>query len=417
MKIWIVTIFEPLPFGDIRTRPQRCGMLARALIDSGHNVELWTSAFDHEAHKHIHKQSLSEKVGDMISIQFIKGCGYSNDLSPKRFLHNCQTRREFIQLANSRDELPDIIFASVPILELAQAAVSYAKKRKIPIIVDIRDLWPDVYLTMIPKFLHSIGKFFLYSEYKRAKFIFKNATGITAVSEAYLKKGLVYAKRAPKNTDSFFPLGSLDTTMANFTKPDKEQISILHKYGIDETKFVVTFVGTFSKFLDIKNILDAADLLVDKKEIRIVIIGTGKNFKEFNEIAKRLPNVTMTGWLNAQEIRAILSYTDVGLAAYAKDALMSLPNKPFEYMAAGLPLLSSLPGELEALIKTANIGRNYIAGDSLSLSREINWFYDHQEEAKNMGKKSFDIFSKKYQSDIVYKAFSEYLERIVKCYG
>ncbi len=67
MKIWIVTIYEPLPFGDIGTRPQRCGMLAKALLDRGHSVELWTSAFDHVSHKHIHEQSLLEKVGDRMS--------------------------------------------------------------------------------------------------------------------------------------------------------------------------------------------------------------------------------------------------------------------------------------------------------------------------------------------------------------
>jgi glycosyltransferase involved in cell wall biosynthesis len=414
MNIWIATIYEPLPFGDPKTRPQRCGMLAKALLDRGHKVELWTSAFDHVSHKHYHKDSTLENVGDRMSIQFIKGCGYSNDLSPKRLLHNRQTGKEFSRLAISREKLPDIIIAPVPILELAQSAVDYANERKIPIIVDVRDLWPDVYLTLLPKFLHSIGKIFFYSEYERAKFIFANATGITAVSKAYLKKGLSYACRVPQDEDNFFPLGSVDAATSDYSQQNKN--SIFQCYGMNEGQFIVTFVGTFSKFLDIKNILDAARYLTDLKDIHIIIIGTGKHFKEFNEMADRLPNVTMTGWLNAQAIRTILHYTDVGLAAYAKDALMSLPNKPFEYMAAGLPLLSSLPGELEELIRMNHIGRGYIAGDPLSLSNEIRWFYAHPEETKKMGERSIDLFSKKFRNDILYKEFSEHLERIVNCH-
>jgi glycosyltransferase involved in cell wall biosynthesis len=156
--------------------------------------------------------------------------------------------------------------------------------------------------------------------------------------------------------------------------------------------------------------------LVDKKEIRIVIIGTGKHFKEFNEMAVRLPNVTMTGWLNAHAISPILNHTDVGLAAYAKDALMSLPNKPFEYMAAGLPLLSSLPGELEQLIEEHRIGLNYEAGNPKSLAEGILWFYNHPEETRQMSERSLTLFSTRFRSDIVYKDFSEYLERIVNCY-
>lgn len=417
MNIWIVTIYEPLPFGAIGTRPQRCGMLAKALLARGHNVELWTSAFDHVSHKRIHPKSLLEKVGERMSIQLIKGCGYPHDLSPKRFLHNRQTGKEFIRLANCRARLPDIIFAPIPILELAQAVAVYAHNRKIPVIVDIRDLWPDVYLTLIPKFLHPLGKAFLVTEYNRAKDIFKRATGITAVSKAYLEKGLSYAQREHKNTDQFFPLGSIDIEKTTCgVRQDGNTISTFRQYGIDKSSFVVTFVGTFSKFLDIQNILDAAALLVHNKNIRLIIIGTGKQFEELKTTAARLPNVTMTGWLNAEAIGEILQHTNIGLAAYAKDALMSLPNKPFEYMAAGLPLLSSLPGELAQLIDGHDIGRNYEAGNPRSLAEEICWFYDHPEETRQMGKRAFDLFSKQFKSDIVYKEFSEYLERIVNCY-
>lgn len=392
-------------------------MLAKALIERGHNVELWTSTFDHANHQHICNQSFIEKIGDRISIQFIKGCGYASDISLKRLLHNRQTSREFIRLANGREEFPDIIFTQIPILELAQAVVNYANKQRIPVVVDIRDLWPEVYLTMIPAFLHPVGKLLLYAEYERVKFILSNATSITAVSKEYLYKGIAYAGRAQHDRDSYFPLGSYDGAHLDSTPSEEKQISILAKYGIDETKFIVTFVGTFSKFLDVRNILDAAALLIDKKKIRIIIVGTGKHVKNFSKKAACLPNVTMTGWLNAESIRAILNYTNVGLAAYAKDALMSLPNKPFEYMAAGLPLLSSLPGELSQLINKYGIGRHYKAGDPRSMAEEICWFYNHPEEAKNMGKRSFDLFSKKYRSDIVYKEFSEFLERIVSCHG
>jgi len=413
MNIWIVTIYEPLPFGAIGTRPQRCGMLAKALLERGHSVELWTSAFDHVSHKHIHAQSLLEKVGDRMSIQFIKGCGYPNDLSPKRFFHNRQTGREFTRLANHHNELPDMIFAPVPIMELADAAVNYANRNNIPVIVDVRDLWPDIYLTMVPKFVQPLARVLLYPEYERAKKIFKNATGITAVSKVYLHKGLSYAQRDSRDSDRFFPLGSGDTVTPNLIQSDMTADSTVLKYGIDQKQFIVTYVGTFSKFYDIQNILDAARLLIDKRNIRLFIIGQGEHSAEFFKIACSLPNVTMTGWLNAVEVQRILAKTNVGLVAYSKDAIMSLPNKPFEYMAAGLPLLSSLPGELEQLIQEHGIGSNYKAGDPVSLAEGIRWFYDHPEQTSQMSERSLTLFSTNYRSEIVYEEFSKYLEGIV----
>ena len=416
MKFWIVTIYEPLPFGDRRTRPQRCGMLAKALLDRGHDVELWTSTFDHISHTQLHDRSLFVNAGERISIQFIKGCGYPDDHSLKRFLHNRQTGREFNNLSGRRKERPDIIFAPVPVLELAEAAVKYADKQKIPVIVDVRDLWPDIYLTIIPKRLHFLAKKLLYSEYKRARFVFKKATGITAISNTYLHKGLSYAGRCIRDTDHVFPLGSGEIINSISQRSNTTSDPIYRQISMVKNKFVVTFVGTFSKFLDVQAILEAAKLLTSKPNVHIFIIGTGSRSQEYLKIASRLPNVTMTGWLNSTDISSILKITKVGLVAYSEDAIMSLPNKPFEYMAAGLPILSSLPGELAELIQVYNIGRNYNAGDPVSLSREIQGFYEHPIETKKMGENSMKLFLVKYRSDIIYTEFSEHLERIVNRY-
>ncbi len=418
MKIWIITIYEPLPFDDEKTRPQRCGMLARALLDRGHKVEIWTSVFDHATHRRLYKASVFESIDERISIQFIKGRGYPRDRSLKRFFHNRETAEEFTRLANDRHSPPDIIFAPIPILELAQVATSYACKRNIPVIVDVRDIWPDIYLTMFPKVLEPIIKALLTLEFRRAEYIFKNATGITAVSKAYLQKGLSYAKREHRSADGVFPLGSVKPVNYGASEFSLEEVALLERFGISQSnQFLATYVGTFSSFCDIKNIIDAAKLLIDYNDIRIVIIGTGDRSKEFTDQGSMLPNVTMTGWLNATAIQAILRQTNVGLVAYSKDATMSLPNKPFEYMAEGLPLLSSLRGELEELIQRHGIGRSYEAGNPRSLADGIRWFYGHPEEARQMGKRSFALFSTNFRSDIVYKDFSEHLEWIARRYG
>ncbi len=57
----------------------------------------------------------------------------------------------FTKLANSYDTLPDVIHVCNVPIELCHAAVTYGRAKGIPVVIDVRDLWPDVYLEVIPQ--------------------------------------------------------------------------------------------------------------------------------------------------------------------------------------------------------------------------------------------------------------------------
>ena len=414
MKTWIVTIYEPLPFDAPETRPQRCGMLAKALIRLGHKVELWTSTFDHVRHTHYFRKSGRQDISDNFSIQYLDGCGYRNDHSLKRFFHNRQTARNFLKVALERSSPPDIISAHVPSLELAEAATYYAKIKSCPIVVDIRDLWPDVYFTMFPEFTRAVVKPFFYNEISRARRILRGANAITAISESYLKWGLDYADRNARDSDKVFPLGFVNNI--NFKQNDTDCFlgDIRKKYDIGVNKFIVTYVGTFSGFTDVPCILEAAHFFLDDDRVHFLIVGSGEKANKYFSIGEKLKNVTMTGWVDFPEVCALLGITDVGLVAYSDIATMSLPNKPFEYMASGIPLLSSLKGELEHIILNNNIGRIYEPGDVASLVSQIKWFLENQGYAKEMGSRALSLFEREFQSEIIYSKLATHLENIAR---
>ena len=414
MKTWIVTIYEPLPFDAPETRPQRCGMLAKALIRLGHKVELWTSTFDHVRHTHYFRKSGRQDISDTFSIQYLDGCGYRNDHSLKRFFHNRQTARNFLKVALERSSPPDIISAHVPSLELAEAATYYAKIKSCPIVVDIRDLWPDVYFTMFPKFARALVKPILYGEISRARRIFRAANGITAISASYLEWGLQYAERGASDLDQVFHLGFVNKININQNKTLDSLRAIREKYGIGMNKFIATYVGSFSRFYDVRCILEASRLFLDDDRIHFLIVGSGEKAEELFSIGNELKNVTMTGWVDFQEVCALLGMTDLGLVAYSDIATMSLPNKPFEYMASGIPLLSSLKGELEHIILNNNIGRIYEPGDVASLVSQIKWFLENQGYAKEMGSKALSLFEREFQSEIIYSKLATHLENIAR---
>ena len=91
-------------------------------------------------------------------------------------------------------------------------------------------------------------------------------------------------------------------------------------------------------------------------------MGDGDQYTDIIRRASRLPNVTLTGWIGQEALQDLLNASDVGMAPL-RSVRDAMPNKPYEYFAAGLPILSSLEGEMEALIDRHNVGCSYRDGD------------------------------------------------------
>ena len=125
-------------------------------------------------------------------------------------------------------------------------------------------------------------------------------------------------------------------------------------------------------------------------------------------------NVNFTGWCQKAMVDKILSLSSVGLAPYNSKVPPTLSNKPFEYMAAGLPILSSNAGELKDMIEQEGIGLHYRSKDARDLKEKILWFLSHPEERKAMGQKAQTLLEKKFSADIIYKNLVEHLVGIAE---
>lgn len=412
MDIWYVTLYEPLPIGGVGIRLMRSGLLANALVNAGHSVELWLPGFEHVHHEHFRKESVAEKINENYTVQYIKGCGYNSDTSFRRLIHNRQVAREFLRLARSRSELPDLIITQVPSLELAEAVVDFAKQKAIPVVVDICDLWPDVYIRLFPRYFHFLYKIIFSSEISRARRIFKNATAITAVSKSYLEWGLKQAKRTATSYDKVFHIGYPAT---NFVKPANDKIRLLeNKYNFSNEKMIIFFAGTFCSSYDLETVFNSARILLEKKilDVEIIIAGGGGEEDAIRKKIEGLDNVKFVGWLDSSELQIFLSLSTVGLAPYSTEALMSLPNKPFEYMAASLPILSSLKGELEQLINDEVCGKCFTANDAVALAEAIIYFRNNPEITATMGMNGRKAFERNYESGKIYSAFENHIKEI-----
>lgn len=407
MYIWYISLYEPLPLGGDKNRLMRSGMLSKALHERGHEIELWLPGFEHVHHEHYKKSSCIETSELGFRVQYIKGLGYKNDISFRRFIHNLLIAGELKKLIKKRARKPDLIITQIPLLEFAYIATKYAQQEHIPIITDIRDLWPDVYKRIIPNKLHFLYKFLLFRQIKEMKFIVKNSTAITAVSNTFLKWGIVNGQRQ-NNLDKAFYIGYPCNKKA--IKPNMSSLDL----NLPSSAEIIFFSGTFCDSYDFDTVLKAAEKIRNiNKNIIFIFAGKGEGEDKIIEFAEKLENILYLGWLESQELDYILSISLIGLAPYSKHSLMSLPNKPFEYMAASIPILNSLKGELSILIEEEKCGLNYIPDDSDDFIDKVLFLVNNKKISKQMGINGRNVLEKKFCSHFIYENFSKHIETMV----
>src|SRR3954467_2369609 len=156
MKVWLITLGEPLPIDGSHARLLRTGFLARALSARGHNVSWFSNRFDHFAKTHREGPTIRETAPNERLI-LLESRGYDSNVSLSRYLDHRDVVKDFERQA-ALLPIPDVIVASMPTVDLCEAAVSFAAMHSIPVVVDIRDLWPDSFWDLVPRILRPIVK-------------------------------------------------------------------------------------------------------------------------------------------------------------------------------------------------------------------------------------------------------------------
>ena len=408
MKIWITEIGEPLPL-ESNVRLHRYGEFSRFLAEQGHDVTWWSSSFSHAPKKHLSTQDTDFFHGKA-RVKLLHGPGYKKNISVQRIMHQKHFAKKFFEQAH-KEESPNVVLTPIPTIDVAKTVNQYCRERSIPYFVDIRDLWPDEFKNLAPKPLRPIARGILHPLYLDMKKICSQAYGIMGVSKSYLEYGLKFARRVISPKDCLFPLGY------SIQAADKQDIETAtefwRKLGLQADSFIISFIGTIGQFFNLETVLKTAEKLKNDSNIQFVLAGDGSRLERYRKSAQSLPNVIFPGWINAAQIKTLLEQSNIALAPYKADSAMALPNKPFEYMAFGLPIISSIQGELKDYLARYDVGLTYNANDSAGLTRHILFLYQNQMDLRQKGDNARILFSKFFDMQVVFKKMHEHL---LKCH-
>lgn len=99
MRIWLITIGEPLPIDSSNERLYGTGVLANLLIEKGHEIIWWTSTFDHIRKRQRFNMNSSIDINNYFKIKLLHSVTYKKNVSINRIINHYMIARKFSKLA------------------------------------------------------------------------------------------------------------------------------------------------------------------------------------------------------------------------------------------------------------------------------------------------------------------------------
>ena len=404
MNIWQITIGEPIPSDGENIRLHRAGLMSEWLAARGHHVTFINSSFFHQKRVQRFDKTTSLSISENLTVVCLHSRSYGRSISLARVLSHRDSARSFRAWLETVDCLPDIIIASYPIVELCEAALLFAKTKEVPVVIDCRDFWPDIFGELLPAPLRWLNSAVFWPANRRAKKVLGSAPVISSHTLSGLRWGLAKANRQSRKYDFFFP----------FTYPEKETCSVQVKEAAQQKVLTICFLGTLSHRSGLEKYIYALGALdKDKRRrVKLLIGGSGPQMQELEAlVSKTGAPVEFLGWLDRDEMVKLMGRSDFGLIPYDRaDFHLSMPNKVSEYLANGLPILSCTKGELQTFITEHRVG--ILSGEGVAEILEILKVLI--EDPPVFKSKSIErVYKELFSADVVFSKLEKQLIQIV----
>lgn len=298
---------------------------------------------------------------------------------------------------------PDVALISSPPLFSAFTSCFVYWLRRVPCIVEVRDLWPDSLIQM--KVLNN--RFAIGLMYWMEKFIYNHAKGIIVLTKG-IRKDLL--RRGWDKQKIFFVHCGVD-----FKKLYPDPLAgkkIRHKYGWEDKK-VFMYFGALGEANNLDVIIRAAKSLKDRKEILFVLVGDGINKDKIKAeaIDSGLTNLEIISAVSKTKARCFINAADACVVTLLDMPIFAgaIPTKLIDYMACGRPVLCGVQGEAKDIVEQADCGFTFEPNDDELLSAHISNIAKDASGYLSMGLRGYAYAKKYYSIETMQKKMEDIL--------
>jgi len=412
LKVWIVNVNEPLPTDPGHNRLWRMGHVFDLLRKRGHDVTWWSSTMHHFDKRLRYEETTEIALDDRARIIHLHGRFYGRNISLDRFWNHRQLGKAFRAMAPGKPQ-PDVIIASIPILDLPREAVRYADPRNIPVVIDVRDKWPDFMMDQVPAVAKPLARVILNPLFEDAKVACQKARAIWGVAPSFVQWGLDRAGRPGTEADHFFPHAYPQTNLDDSLLEEAGRFWDEKGVPVDRSLPTLLFIGSFNfTAFDFETVVQGMKKLRGKAQL--VFCGSGVGEEKLRGLAADVPNIIFPGWVDEPALRVIMQRAHLGLTPYRNTSNFTenLPNKFLEYMSQGLPVVSCLTGFSRQVLEDGHAGYFYGEGDGNGFARLVTDILDHDARRQQVGRAAKALFEKRFQVEKVYGQLVDELEHL-----
>lgn len=389
MRIWLATVGEPLPVDAGGQRLLRTGQFAAWLAERGHDVTFFTGTMDHYQRRLRAAETTTYEIAPNYRIVALAGRLYTRTISFARFRNHADVARSFREIASSLPD-PDVVLTSYPTEELCRAILDHCQPKGIPVAIDVRDFWPDIFAEMLPRPLRWLGKAAFLPLELAARRTLARADALSGMTASAMRWATAKAGRQPRDADFSFPF--------SYRPQRARETSIPHE-GVR-----VCFLGTLSPRSNLETLIDAFRIL-EGQGVRATldICGSGEAEADLRTRAHGLSSVAFHGWVGAERLSEIMRSSDLGALPYDRpDFHMSIPNKCVEYLAGGLPVLSCTDGEVRELIASQGCGI-WAQSSATALAQVLAELVPDRPRLARLRQRAGEVFDDIFAQDRVFQ--------------
>lgn len=299
---------------------------------------------------------------------------------------------------------PDVVIGSSPHLLAALGAWIVAQRHRVPFILEVRDMWPE---SLVQLGLSNRPVVFVLESIE--SFLYQNADQIIALTEG-ISTGIsskdVAEDKIVLISNAAMRPGSLDAS---------ERLASRAKFGWRDA-FVVIWIGAHGPANGLDVLVDSARLMDGYKDVKFVLVGDGSEKPKLMSIASDLANIEFMDPVPKTDVQTLLRATDLGVIVHrdTKAVKGARPNKLFDYMAAGLPILLNLDGEARRMVEGAGAGMFIEAESARAIVDGLLELKDSTERRQEMSERGYAMAQGSYSREDTATLLADVLNSIIE---
>ncbi|MBK9207215.1 MAG: glycosyltransferase family 4 protein [Anaerolineales bacterium] len=373
---------------------------ARLLTTRGHKVTVIASPVSYITGNSTH-QSNSEIEG----VTILRAAVY--DAHHKSFIHRVLAFFSFMISSfwiGLGVKHVDLVWGTSPPIFQGVTAWALARIKGAKFLFEVRDLWPQ--------FAIAVGVLknpilIALSEWLE-RFLYHSADRVMVNSPGFLEP---VTSRGAKRVD-LIPNGA-DPSMFDPT----DSGAAFRQSNTLKDKFVALYAGAHGMSNDLQIILESASLLTDVKNIHIVLLGDGKEKSALMAQAKEmnLSNVTFLPSVPKTEMALALAGADACIAILKplEEYKTTYPNKVFDYMAAGRPVVLAIDGVIREVVEAADCGIFTAPGNAKEIADAIRALAADPENSLEMGLRGREYLEDNFSRAVIGDRLIYLLEDLI----